>query len=78
MPIFRQNFIKNSSPATQIEITTYMAALGFDSTEKKGCYTNLLPPTALPERDNALARRGSGVFLGDGNENFISNISNCY
>ena len=28
MPIFRQNFIKDSSPATQIEITTYMAALG--------------------------------------------------
>ena len=58
MPIFRQNFIKNSSPATQIEITTYMAALGFDSTEKKGCYTNskykvwdVLPRNVLKDKD---------------------------
>lgn len=50
--------IKNSSPATQIEITTYMAALGFDSTEKKGCYTNskykvwdLLPRNVLKDND---------------------------
>ena len=58
MPIFRQNFIKNSYPATQIEITTYMAALGFDSTEKKGCYTNskykvwdVLPRNVLKDKD---------------------------
>ena len=58
MPIFSQNFIKNSSPATQIEITTYMAALGFDSTEKKGCYTNpkykvwdVLPRNVLKDND---------------------------
>ena len=58
MPIFRQYFIKNSSPATQIEITTYMAALGFDSTEKKGCYTNskykvwdVLPRNVLKDND---------------------------
>ncbi len=40
MPIFRQTFIKKSSPATQIEISTYMAALGFYFTDKKGCYLN--------------------------------------
>ena len=58
MPIFRQYIIKNSSPATQIEITTYMAALGFDSTEKKGCYTNsrykvwdVLPRNVLKDND---------------------------
>jgi hypothetical protein len=40
MPIFKQDLIKNAMPATQIEISTYMAALGFESTEKAGAYKN--------------------------------------
>lgn len=40
MPIFSQNMVISSTPPTQIEISTYMAALGFDTTNKKGCYVN--------------------------------------
>ena len=40
MPIFKQNLIANAVPATQIEIDTYMAALGFETTGKTGSYKN--------------------------------------
>ena len=40
MPIFTQSLIANAIPATPIEISTYMAALGFYSTATEGCFTN--------------------------------------
>ena len=40
MPIFKQSLIKDATPATAIEISTYMAALGFSSTPTNGRYTN--------------------------------------
>ena len=40
MPIFQQPLITNAIPATPIEISTYMAALGFYSTATEGCFTN--------------------------------------
>ena len=40
MPIFTQPLIANAIPATPIEISTYMAALGFYSTATEGCFTN--------------------------------------
>ena len=40
MPIFTQPLIANAIPATPIEISTYMAALGFYSTAIEGCFTN--------------------------------------
>lgn len=58
MPIFKQNLIKNATPATQIEIATYMAALGFESAEKVGAYRNheltiwdMLPRNVLKDAD---------------------------
>lgn len=58
MPIFKQVFIPASTPPTQIEITTYMAALGFNTTEKVGCYINsmykvwdVVPKNVLKDKD---------------------------
>ena len=57
MPIFKQNLIKAASPATPIEIATYMAALGFTKIEE-GRYSNinyevwdLLPRNVLRDAD---------------------------
>lgn len=58
MPIFKQSLIKEASPATAIEIDTYMAALGFCSTQTNGRYTNndfevwdLLPRNVLKDSE---------------------------
>lgn len=40
MPILKQPFVHNAAPATDIEIETYMAALGFSRLEAKGHYSN--------------------------------------
>ena len=56
MPIFKQSLVKDATPATMIEIATYMAALGFCSTPTNGRYTNgeievwdLLPRNVLKD-----------------------------
>ena len=58
MPIFKQSLIKDATPATSIEIATYMAALGFSSTPTNGRYTNgefeiwdLLPRNVLKDNE---------------------------
>lgn len=58
MPIFVQNLVDSTIPPTQIEITTYMAALGFNTTDKIGCYTNdrykvwdVVPKNVLKDKD---------------------------
>ena len=58
MPIFKQSLIKEASPATAIEISTYMAALGFNSTSTNGRFTNdelevwdLLPRNVLKDNE---------------------------
>lgn len=58
MPIFKQSLIKEAAPATAIEISTYMAALGFNSTSKNGRFTNdelevwdLLPRNVLNDNE---------------------------
>ena len=40
MPILRQSFVHGAIPATDVEIETYMAALGFSKLEAKGHYSN--------------------------------------
>ena len=61
MPIFSQPLIKNANPATNIEIETYMAALGFSKLEKQGSYSNgnynvwdLLPRNILKDSEGDL------------------------
>ena len=56
MPIFKQSLIKDATPATAVEISTYMAALGFNSTSTNGRFTNdrfevwdLLPRNVLKD-----------------------------
>lgn len=39
-PVFRQVRVANATPATQIMIDTYMAALGFVKTENEGRFSN--------------------------------------
>ena len=58
MPIFKQSLIKDSTPATAIEIGTYMAALGFFGTNTNGRFTNgefdvwdLLPRNVLKDSE---------------------------
>lgn len=58
MPIFKQSLIKEAAPATAIEISTYMAALGFNSTSTNGRFTNdelevwdLLPRNVLNDNE---------------------------
>lgn len=40
MPVFKQALIRNSRPATKIEIDTYMAAIGFVKCDDRGRYSN--------------------------------------
>lgn len=58
MPIFKQSLIKEAAPVTAIEISTYMAALGFNSTSTNGRFTNdelevwdLLPRNVLNDNE---------------------------
>ena len=65
MPIFKQNLIKNAVPATQIEISTYMAAIGFEITGKLGAYRNkdILVWDVIPR--NVLKDEEGDVFVID-------------
>ena len=65
MPIFKQDLIRNAIPATQIEISTYMAALGFEATEKTGSYKNndLMVWDVLPR--NVLKDAEGDIFVID-------------
>lgn len=40
MPILTQRLVKDAIPATNIEIATYMAALGFSKVNNEGRFTN--------------------------------------
>ena len=40
MPILRQDLIKNATPATTVEIDTYMAAIGFSKDPNDGNFRN--------------------------------------
>ena len=58
MPIFVQRLVKDSIPATAIEIDTYMAALGFSKKNSEGRFINqdyegwdLLPRNVLKDSD---------------------------
>lgn len=58
MPILQQQLIKNARPATQIMIDTYMAALGFEKTDRTGRFINktyevwdLLPRNVLIDQE---------------------------
>lgn len=42
MPVLQQRLVKNARPATNVEIETYMAALGFVKTSNEGRYSNNL------------------------------------
>ena len=61
LPILQQRLIKNARPATQVMIDTYMAALGFEKTNREGHYTNgtyeawdLLPRNVLVDEEGDL------------------------
>lgn len=58
MPILRQDLIKNASPATSIEIDTYMAAIGFIKNPVDGKFENdtyavwdVVPRNVLKDKD---------------------------
>lgn len=40
MPILQQRLIKDARPATQVMIDTYMAAIGFEGTDRVGRFSN--------------------------------------
>ena len=58
MPVLKQQLVKNATPATSIEIETYMAAIGFAKTNDEGRYANeeyevwdLVPRNVLVDKD---------------------------
>ena len=58
MPVIQQRLIKNACPATQIEIDTYMAAIGFNNEGVRGRFENslfevwdLLPRNVLKDQE---------------------------
>ena len=58
MPVLKQQLIKDSIPATAIEIETYMAAIGFSKLNDEGRYSNndfivwdLVPRNVLRDKD---------------------------
>lgn len=40
MPVLRQDLIKNATPATNVEIETYMSAIGFTKSSIEGRFRN--------------------------------------
>ena len=61
MPVFQQRLVKNAQPATNIEIETYMAAIGFSKMAADGRYANaiyevwdLLPRNVLKDKEGDL------------------------
>ena len=58
MPVLQQRLVKDSVPATAIEIETYMAAIGFTKLNDEGRYANneftvwdLVPRNVLRDKD---------------------------
>ena len=58
MPVLQQKIVKDSVPATTIEIETYMAAIGFAKQNDEGRYANgefevwdLVPRNVLKDKD---------------------------
>ena len=58
MPVLQQRLVKDSVPATAIEIETYMAAIGFTKQNDEGRYSNedfvvwdLVPRNVLRDKD---------------------------
>ena len=61
MPVLQQRLVKNAQPATNIEIETYMAAIGFSKMADDGHYANaiyevwdLLPRNVLKDNEGDL------------------------
>ena len=61
MPVLQQRLVKNAQPATNIEIETYMAAIGFSQMTDVGRYSNaiyevwdLLPRNVLKDNEGDL------------------------
>ena len=61
MPVLQQRLVKNAQPATNIEIETYMAAIGFTKMSNEGRFANatyevwdLLPRNVLKDKDGDL------------------------
>ena len=61
MPVLQQRLVKNAQPATNIEIETYMAAIGFSKIADDGRYANaiyeawdLLPRNVLKDKEGDL------------------------
>lgn len=65
MPVLRQDLIKNATPATVIEIDTYMAAIGFTRSQNDGKYYNdsLIVWDAVPR--NVLKDKEGDIFVID-------------
>lgn len=58
MPVIVQDLVKDSVPATKIEIDTYMSAIGFDKVDANGKYENgkyviwdVVPRNALLDKE---------------------------
>ena len=58
MPILQQDLIKQATPATSIEIDTYMSAIGFTKSDNDGKYYNdsfivwdVVPRNVLKDKD---------------------------
>ena len=64
-PILRQVRVANATPATQIMIDTYMAALGFEKTGGEGRFSNgsFLVWDVIPR--NVLVDRDGDIFVVD-------------
>ena len=65
MPILRQDLIKNASPATSIEIDTYMSAIGFTKNSNDGKFYNdsFIVWDAVPR--NVLKDKEGDIFVID-------------
>ena len=73
MPILRQDLIKNASPATSIEIDTYMSAIGFTKNPADGKYHNdsftvwdVVPRNVLKDKDGDIFVIDAEIALNTG------------
>lgn len=58
LPVFKQKWVSNARPATQIMIDTYLTAIGFEKTDTEGSFRNatfeawdLVPRNVLVDND---------------------------
>ena len=65
MPVLQQRLVKDATPATSIEIETYMSAIGFTKQNKEGRFANVDYEVWDLVPRNVLRDKGGDIYIVD-------------